>query len=159
MSYFRETRNVELSTLYYLQTQINANWTGVTLVKSFKQVYGNSVALPVVCAILNNIESSRWEIGSNLLNNEYIIQVDIFATSDGQRLDLADFIFTQLQSGYTYYTHSQTSGDPTSLTRTEAGRVRVVRFITNTKVDLDEDVDEKDRFRHFISLIVTNATT
>jgi len=37
MAYFRETRNVELSTIEFLTAQINASWTGVTTVKTFQE--------------------------------------------------------------------------------------------------------------------------
>ena len=103
MPYFTEPRNIELSTLEYLTTQIDANWSGVTVVKTFAQAYSKNINLPIVCVRLLDQSSSRLEIGSNTLDNRYGIAIDIFARSDGQRIDLANFILDKLKDGWVYY--------------------------------------------------------
>ena len=149
MSAFSTTRNVELSTIYYIETQIDANWSGVEVVKSFLSAYDKT--LPVVCVRLLDTGSSRLELGSTTLDNIYGITIDVFATSDGQRIDLADFILDKLKDGWVYYTHSKVTG-ATTLDRTSAGRVRVVEFVDNTRLDFGEQVENPDRFRHVISV-------
>jgi len=149
MSAFSQTRNVELSTLYYLETQIAANWTGITLVKSFSSAYDQT--LPVVCVQLVGAMTDRLEIGSTTLQNYYEIAIDVFATSDGQRIDLADFILNQLKAGWIYYTHSKVSG-ATTLTKVAAGRITVTEFSDNSKIDLGDEVANPDRFRHFLRI-------
>jgi len=157
-SYFRESRNVELSLIYYLETNLNADWTGITTVKSFVNAYKS--ALPVVCIRLSDTTNNWKEIGSTSLFNDYTIAIDIFAKSDGQRIDLADYIIDKLKDGCVYYVHSQTSGAPETLTRVDSGRVFLHRFLSNSKLDFGDDgVDTADRFRHFISVQVKKDHT
>jgi len=149
-SYFRKSRNIELSTVYYIRTQIDASWTNVTTVKSFKNAYDED--LPVVCVRLNDTLFNRKEIGATTLENRYGIIIDIFATSDGQRLDLADFIENEIKGSWTYYTHSQSGG---TLTRTDDSTKVVLQEITqNSKVEISDNPEKQDRFRHIISFIV-----
>ena len=152
-SYFRQSRDIELSTGYYLETCFNADWTGITVVKSFVNAY--DAALPVVCVELANTDNMWKEIGSTSLYNDYTINIDIFARSNGQRLDLADYLINKIKDGYTYYEHSQTSGAPETLTRTANGRIFVHRFLSDRKLDFGtEGVDKHDLFRHYISYVV-----
>jgi len=150
-SYFRESRNVELSIIYYLETSIAADWTGVAVVKRFQDAY--KVPLPVIAISLSDTVNNRKEVGSTSLINDYYVSIDIFAKSDGQRLDLADYIIDKMKDGCIYYTHSQTPGSPDTLTRANAGFIHINRFSMNHKIDLgDEGVDTYDRFRHYIEL-------
>jgi hypothetical protein len=153
MSYFTKTRNIELSTLYYLETEIATSWTGITIVKAFTNAYKSS--LPVVCIRLYDVNNDRKEIGATTLRQFYDIYIDLFCSSDGQRIDLAHFIVDKLKDGWVYFTHEQTSGDPETLTRTADGRITVTRFNNDNKVDFGEEgVDAHDRFRHFLSITV-----
>lgn len=153
-SYFRESRNVELSTLYYLETNLTADWSGTSVIKTFKQAYSKDINLPIVCIRLADIGSTRREVGSTTLNNGYLIIIDIFARSDGQRLDLSDYILDKIKDSWVFYLHSHTSGDNTTLVRTANGRCSVEQFISNTKVEPFENTDEKDFYRHSISVRV-----
>ena len=154
-NYFQQARNVELSTIYYLEQQINANWSNVNVVKSFTQVYDKP--LPVVCIQLDSATRDRLEIGSNTLDNTYVITIDIFARSDGQRIDLADFIIDKLKNGWTYYLHSHASGDKTKLERTADGKVQLLSIIEDRKVEILPNPEEKDRFRHLITISVKKS--
>lgn len=148
---FRESRDIELSTIYYLETAIATDWSSVTVIKSFTNAYKS--ALPVVCIRLTNTYNRRKEIGSTDLLNDYTITIDIFASSDGLRLDLSDYIVNKLKDSWVYYEHSQTSGAPETLTRTNGNkRVYVKNFLANYKLDFGEEVDSYDRFRHFIQV-------
>ena len=152
MPAFSTTRNVELSTLYYLETQIDTNWTGVELVKSFLSAYDKT--LPVVCVRLTDVLSDRLELGATTLDNLYTFIIDIFATSDGQRIDLGDFIIDKLKDGWVYYTHAHAAGDKTTLERTSAGRIIVTSFISNTRLDFGDEVENPDRFRQSMTFNV-----
>ena len=156
-SYFSRHRDVELSTIYYVDTEIAANWTAITVVKSWPNF--NKVTLPVICVRLLNVDSERKEVGSRTLKEEYLITVDIFAKSDGQRLDLATFLTDTLSDNWTHYNHSQTSGTPETLTRTANGKVLWRSFSENSKIDFSETVEVYDRFRHSITLTVAVETT
>lgn len=151
-SYFRQTRDVELSTIKYLSDSIAASWTGITVVKSFPQ--DASAALPVVAIYLTDIYPELREIGSTTLINDYQISIDIFAKSDGQRLDLADFILDKLRDPWTYYEVSHASGSTTLSYTSTAFGIRTVEYITNTKVDLGEAVEPYERFRHSMTINV-----
>lgn len=153
MSYFREARNIELSTVYFVETNLNSDWTGITTVKSFVNAYKSE--LPVVCVELPDIVNNWREVGSTSLYNDYTINIDIFAKSHAQRLDLADYLVDKLKDGFTYYVHSQTSGAPETLTRVADGRIFVHRFLSNRKLDFGEEgVDKMDLYRHFLSISV-----
>jgi len=148
MPAFSTTRNVELSAIYYIETSIDNAWTGVEVVKSFLSAYDKT--LPVVCIRLLDTLTDRLEIGSTTLDNEYSFIIDIFATSDGQRIDLSDFIMDKLKDGWIYYTHAHTPNDNSTLVRTNAGRCIVVAFTDNSRIDFGDEVANPDRFRHKI---------
>jgi len=151
--YFRERRNCEISTLDYFTAQINANWTGISTVKSFNQAYAEP--LPVVAIILAEVESKRVEIGSNTLGHTYIIRFDIFAKSDGQRQDLSDFLLTTIQDGWVYNTYMKNPSNPELLIATPTGRVNIVKVNSDLKLEFGADVDVYDKYRHYIECTVS----
>lgn len=157
-SYFRTSRNLELSLLYYLETCFTADWSGITVVKSFKEVYTSSISVPVVCAYLAETSTTRLEIGSNTIENRYLLSIDIFTRSDAQRLDLADYIKSKLSAGWVHYDHSHASGDNTTLSRVPNGRDWVVDWVTDSKLDFGDSADEKDKFRHNIVVLVRKSS-
>jgi hypothetical protein len=148
---FQQARNVELSLLYYLEQSIPADWSGVTVLKTFAQVYSKEKALPIVCARLADTQTERREIGADTLENRYLLIIDIFATDDGMRLDFSYYIKDLLKSGWIHYDHTSASG---TLSRTENGRDWVTEWITDARVDLGESADQKDRYRHTLSMRV-----
>ena len=152
MPAFSESRNIELSLIRHLETNINTDWTAITVTKSFNQAY--KATLPVVAIELSNINNERKEIGATTLIKECIINIDIFATSSGLRIDLADYIVDKLKDQFTYYDHSQTSGSPETLTRVASGHIMVVDFISDVKLNFGDQANVFDRFRHFISVAV-----
>lgn len=157
-SYFRTSRNIELSTIYFLETALASDWTGVTVCKTFKEVYASTVPLPIVCVRLAETSTTRLEIGSSTIENRYLIIIDIFSKSDAQRLDLADYIKDKLKDGWVHYDHSHQSGDNSVLERAANGRDWVTDWNTDGKVDFGEAADEKDKFRHTISFLVRKAS-
>jgi hypothetical protein len=155
-SYFSQTRNVELSILEHLTTQINANWNNINIVKTFSQITQKSA--PVVCVRMFDNNPFRREVGSDELENRYGIIIDVFATSDGQRIDLTDSIIGYLKSGCVYYSFSQQSGNPETLDKTADGRIQIVKFTRNSKLDFGDNVTSIDRFRHIISFIARKSS-
>jgi hypothetical protein len=150
--YFGKARNVELSTVYYLETQIDANWDSVSVVKTKPDATKD--ALPVVAISLFDESPDRFEIGSTTLWETFSIKVEIFARSDGQRLDLAEFIKNQLNTSWVYYEHAHASGDKSTLERTNGGKIALNTFVQHNKIDFGEDVDVYDRHRHIIVVTV-----
>ena len=72
-TYFRDSRNVELSLLYYLETNLNIDWAGTTVVKTFKSAYHKDVSLPIVCVRLADTSTVRREVGATTLENRYLM--------------------------------------------------------------------------------------
>lgn len=150
--YFGQLRNVELSTIYFLETQINADWTGISTIKAKKN--GVAVDPPVVTVKVISVFPKLKEIGSRTLENTYNIVVDIYASSDGQKLDLAQYIESKIILDWTYYIHSQESGNPGVLNRVSNGKVSWQNFTQHTSLDFVDTVDKADRFRYVLAFNV-----
>lgn len=150
---FRETRNVELSTIYFLVNQIDASWDNINVVKQYPNF--NKVALPVVCIRLLSDTPTTIEIGSRSISSAYTFIIDIFATSDGMRLDLADFIRDTINTSWTYYLHSHASGNNNTLERVADGLVICQQILQNARVEFSDDVDTCDKFRQIITFNVS----
>jgi hypothetical protein len=157
MSYFTETRNVELSCLFYLETNLNSDWSGTTILKTFSQVYHKDTALPIVCVRLADTASTRLEVGADTLDNRYLLIIDLFARSESQRLDMADYIKNKLKSGWVHYDHAHSSGSSEVLTRDANGRDMVTEFVTDSRIDVGETMEAKDQHRHNISIRVRHT--
>ncbi len=159
MSNFNQSRNCELSLLYYIETNVAADWSGITVLKTFNNVYAKNTDLPIIVVRLADTNSTYKEIGANTLEDRYLLIIDVFSTSDGQRLDLSYYLKNKLKDGFVYYTHSHPSGDNSTLSRTAAGRCQVTEWITDSKIDFGENGDTKDKYRHNISIRVRIGLT
>ena len=147
--YFRQLRNVELSTIYYIDTQVTANWSNIPVLKSRPNF--DAVDPPLITVKALSVIPNLREIGSRLMENTYNIMVDIYATSDGQKLDLAQFIEDILVQDWIYYLHSQTSGNPRQLDRVANGKIKWQKFTQHSTIDFAEDVEKPDRFRYVLA--------
>jgi len=156
-SYFRESRNIELSLLYYLENNLNTDWSGTTVIKTFKDAYSKNIELPIICVYLSDTSSTRLEIGDETLDNRYLLMIEVFAKSGAQRLDIADYIIDKLKDGWVHYDHSHAVGDKSTLVRSANGRDWVTSFVGNSKVSLIETIDTKDKHRHSISIRVRTS--
>jgi hypothetical protein len=148
-NYFSKTRNTELSVVKHIEEQIAQNWSGITVVKSFVKAYDYNV--PVICVRMLNTDTFRKEIGADSIRQRTSFIIDIFAKSDGQRIDLADFVVNALKGGCKYYNFSHASGNSESLSTVESGRITLLTFDTDERVDFGDSSDEHDKFRHSIS--------
>jgi hypothetical protein len=157
-SYFRLSRNIELSTLEFLTTNLNADWSGVTVIKTFKDAYDTGIPVPIVCARLASANNARLELGSTTLDNRYLIIVDVFARSDAQRIDISDYVVDKLRLGWTYKAYSHVSGDKSQIIGTADGRVFVTDWLEDMKIDYGENADPKDRYRQTISILVRKSS-
>jgi len=157
--YFSERRSAELSTFNFLKTQIEANWTSINVLKSFTQAYDKGINPPIITIHQEDTAATRREIGSTSLLETYTIITNIFARSHGQRIDLAAFILGQLKDGWAYNVYSHSSGDPEILDAVASGRMSVIDYISDGPINLGENVDVKDRFRHIITVTVRVHTT
>lgn len=157
-SYFRQSRNCELSLLEHLKDNFAIDWSDIELCKTFKQVYAKDIDLPIVSVQLIETSTTRREIGANTLEDRYLIAINVFARSDAQRLDIADYIKSKLKDGWAHYDWSHPSGDNSNLTHTPNGRDYVTSFESDGRIDLVETTSSKDKYRHLITIEVRKST-
>ena len=152
MAHYTVTRNTELSTLKFIEDNINSDWSGVSVIKSWTQL--STVDNPVICVALTDTNYTRNELGDTAFRDTYIFTIDVFATSDAMRLDLTDYLMNKLIPGWQYSTITLASG-AAALEYTSAGRCRVDTVLDNSKVNLGAVEDVRDRYRQVIIVAVT----
>jgi len=152
MGELRLKRNIQHSLYDYLQDALDDNWSGINVVLTWEAAMES--ARPVVCVLLESTESKGKELGSNNLFETHLIIIDIYAKSSGQALDLADFIKNEVKGGFPYNVYSHPSGSYETLEATPTGRVKTLKFLRDETIDLGENMDENDLFRHTIAITV-----
>jgi len=111
----------------------------------------NNWTLPCISVYVESQLSPRLEIGSNTRDERHLIIIDIYASDEGERLDLSDWVTSIINDGCVYYTYTVNVSTPESPTKTDAGWVSI-DFLTNTRVNLGQNVSEFDQHRHRISV-------
>lgn len=157
MGIYREYRAIEASLIDYVEAQLLADgWSGITAGKTFKMV--EDAQLPTIVIQLVDSTLKRKEVGSSAMEDTEFIIIRIFATSDGQRLDLAKWLIGKLQDNIVYYAYTVTNG-VVSL-KTATGYIRVLK-ITNNSKELEgvADLLPEDRYRHKIAFNVKVSIT
>ena len=159
MALYRQSRNIEASIIDYLTTNLASAFSGTTVEKTFKRVYGIPVdtfnKTGVVCVRLSETVHELVQIGDNSTQRLPLILIDIFAPNDGIRLDLKDYLVSILRSGIPYYEYEVSGNSITN--KTQNGRIRVIT-IRDTEVNLGINkslLDVHDRYRHLLSLNVS----
>jgi len=153
---YRESRNIEASLIDFIKDELqSASWTGIAVEKSFSRV--TEATIPAILVRVGDTEHTKAEIGGNSTFRSPLVLIDIFATDDGLRLDLKDFLISKLKHGFPYYEYVINNG--TVQSKTQNGRIRV-DSISDTIVDLGVDkdnLDEIDRFRHLLTLTISSG--
>ena len=146
---YRISRNLEASLLDWLTSALSVGgWTGIRVEKSFSQV--SSGTLPCICINTLEIRPEKLEIGSKTNLKYFTINIRVFATSDGNRLDLSDFITDLLENDINYYTYTIVNGVVS--TKVLSGRIVVTRWLDNTKeLTNTENLEREDKYRHLLS--------
>lgn len=152
-SYFRERRNVQLSVKDHLETQINASWSGVTVVKSYLEVA--TASLPIVCVESASVFSDRLEVGTDTRVYDYLIEINVFTSSDAVRMDMVDFILNSLSSGCIYYEY--TKDDDYNISGTANGRLSLRSVNTDTPVSFEESPRSKEKHRHQLIVVMRRS--
>jgi hypothetical protein len=150
---YRISRNIEASFIDFLTTNFNTDWTGVTVEKSFKRIY--SVDLPSICVRVGDTSHSKVEIGADSTQREAQVLIDIFGSSDGNRLDMKDYIVEKIKNGLIYYDYEIENG--AVKTKSANGRIRILT-IDETPINFDIDkseLDVHDRYRHLLTLTIS----
>ena len=147
---YRPTRNQEASIIDYLKAKFDADWSGISVEKSFAKVYDTT--LPVICVRLGNVTHNAIEIGTDNIYRSSQLLIDIFASNDGQKLDLVDYIVSKLKSGCPYFEYTIEHGKVKE--KTQKGVITFKRPFEITHINFNEDrnsLDEHDKFRALCS--------
>lgn len=152
MPVYRTTRNIEASLIDFLRDKLDEyNWSGVSVIKGFKRV--EKTPLPVIAIIADDTYYNRTGIGENATFREVSVRIHLFASSDGQRLDLKDFIIDVLKISAPYYEYIIENGQVVSKNYICQ---MFTRSITDRKlynIENISDLDVYDRYRHFINIV------
>ncbi|MHA1294643.1 MAG: hypothetical protein ACTSQJ_18560 [Promethearchaeota archaeon] len=149
MGVYRLSRNIEASLIDFFTEQFEIDWSefNIRTVKVFLQAYEGT--LPAVCIEEVTTNPVKKEIGSSAWLKIPEISIRVFATSDGLRKDLRDYIIDKLEGNIPYYQYTITDGGVTE--KTLAGQI-VVREILRDAKELTntENLELADKFRHII---------
>ena len=153
MGLYRISRNLEASFIDYLKTNLQIDWNIGRVEKTFAKIY--DIELPSICIRVGDTIHNKAEIGDNSTIRNVHVLIDIFATSDGQRLDLKDYIIKKIKNGLYYYDYEIENGQVK--TKTQNGRIRILT-IDETLINFGtekQDLDVHDRFRHLVDLTIS----
>ena len=157
MGVYRTSRNLEASFIQYLQDEMTDAWSNVTVEKGMSKVYSEDVSLPIVTIRLNTSIINYAELGSSLIYRNMNVLIQVYAESDGQRLDLKDFLIDKIKGGcpyYEYYIEANANAAGTIKRKVANGRIHITK-ITDTPIDFDmekQNLNRKDRFRHMLQI-------
>jgi hypothetical protein len=113
----------------------------------------NDWTLPCITLYYESEIAPRGFLGSNKRLDQQLMILDIYATNEGERLDLAIWLSETINNGWRYYSYNPNVSNPETIAKVEGGWVKV-DFITNTKVTLGQNVDPIDAHHHRISIRV-----
>jgi len=143
-------RNLEASLVDFLTTKKTTDGLTVDIRVGRKEA---SWTLPCISLYHDKTTQPRGFVGSNQRLETYLMIIDIFATNEAERLDLARWLEVAINDGCTYYTYTSSESTPNSPTKVAGGLINV-DFVTNTRVGLGQNVNLEDAHRHRISINV-----
>ena len=154
MGQYRVSRNIEASIIQFLETELVSSWSNISVVKAFAQVDDTDLSQGkgVICVRCGDSIHTKAELGSNSTSREIHVLLDLFCTSDGQRLDLKDFLIEKLKHGIPYYEYTIVNG--AIQTKTLNGRLTTLEM-DESVLNFDTDKNEleiQNRYRHLITL-------
>jgi len=148
MSTWRSKRNIENSILKYIKENIESDWSNINVGLSFDY---KENSLPFIAIRADSATHTKLELGSTTLNSKDLIIIDIYATGDGQRLDLAEYLLDKLKDGFQYYVWEPNPTDKEKPLITAHCWI-YVSIVGDMKIDLGENVSLVDKYRHRITL-------
>ena len=143
---YRKSRNIEASLIDFITAELFADgWTGINVSKGFPQDYKGK--LPMIGVEALELRPQKLEIGSKRNLKYFTVKIRIIAKNDGQRLDLADWLFDELEEDIDFYEYVITSGQVS--TKTLTGRLVITKWFENRKeLQNTEVLESEDRYRH-----------
>lgn len=153
MGHYRYSRNIEASFIDYLKPLLQTDWGFDRVEKGFGEIY--KIELPSICVRVRDAIHSKVQIGDDSTTREVPVVIDIFATDDGLKLDLKDYLIEKLKNGLEYYEYEIENSQVKN--KVQNGRIRVLT-IGETPIDFDtnkENLDLHDRFRYLLTLTIS----
>jgi len=152
---YRVSRNIEASLIDRItEDLVTDGWSGIRVEKAFAEVYKGT--LPCIVVNVLEIRPKKLEVGSKTNLKYFTVNIRFFATSDGSRLDLSDWMLDKLEDDTDYYTYTITNGEVTS--KVLSGRIVLTRWFENRKeLTNTENLELADRYRHLLSFEVIVA--
>ncbi len=150
-------RNLENSLKQFLDRKIeeeyltSENDTSITVQVGRKE--DSNWVLPCVVAYVESETLERFEIGSNARNEQILMIIDIYARNEGERLDIVSWVTDTINDGFPYYIYYYNSANPDGILKSQRSWANI-NFLTNTRVNLGQNVSEIDAHRHRISISV-----
>ena len=145
---YRESRNIEATLIDYISAQLIVDgWSGIDTEKVFANIYKNEPPGILINQLLD--DPVTLEIGSKTKIYYRIVEIRVFATSDGERLDLKDWLLEKLENDIDYYAY-QTGG--ALATRVLTGKINIEEILRCEKeLTNTENLEQADKYRHLIS--------
>jgi hypothetical protein len=146
---YRISRNIEASLIDRITTDLTTDgWSGIFVEKTSAEIYGGH--FPAILVNVQEIIPEKLEIGSKTNLKYFTVYIRIFASNDGQRLDLSDWLFGKLEDDTNYYSYTITGGVVSAKVLT--GRIVITKWFENRKELVNiEILEDKDRYRHLFS--------
>lgn len=148
---YRLSRNIESSLIDYFTEELKKDgWEGISCEKFL--VNKNSKP-PVITIFSFRTDIRKLEIGSGRFIKFPQIVIRIFAKSEGQREDLADWILEKLEDNIPYYIYEIKDGKVSK--KIAKGYINILNIIRNEKELANTDpsvLEEEDRYRHNITV-------
>lgn len=153
---YRISRNIEASIIDYINAELTSGgWTNINVEKGFARVYNLPDNVPAVAVRLGVTSHERTGIGTTNTYREPQVLIDIFATDDGMRLDLKDFLVSKLKKGCTYYEYTKSNGQISE--KTANGTIAIIE-IEDEPINFNEEknnLEAHDRYRHLLTLTIS----
>lgn len=148
MAHYRLQRNIEASLINYIKNNLTIdNWHCIRVEKSFANAYDGE--LPCIVVMAENRPYTRIEIGSKQIFQDVDISIRIFATNDGLRLDLSDWLLDKLLEQIDYYEYIVIGNDESSEL---SGKINIIGNINSKKELLNsESLSDYDKYRHIFT--------
>lgn len=151
------SRSLENSLKDFLDTKISddslVGENGNDILVRVRGKNDNILTLPAISLYAEGETLERFELGSNKRDERELIIIDIYASNEGERLDLAKWLTDTINDGFTYYTYAVNPSNPESPTKTDSGLANI-NFLTNSRVNLGQNIVEEDAHRHRVSINV-----
>jgi hypothetical protein len=146
---YRISRNIEASIIDRITADlVTDGWTGIYVEKTTAEIYGGH--FPAILVNVQEIRPEHLEVGSKTYLKYFTIYIRIFASNDGQRLDLSDWLLEKLEDDTDYYAYTITNGIVSAKVLT--GKVVITRILDNRKeLTNTEILESQDRYRNLLS--------